>query len=302
MAWRMCAGTARRRPPLVCIDPKTGEIKAMVGGADYKKSQFNIAARGRRQPGSSFKAVVYSAAINDGSVKENTTVFDGPTNFGTKSNPYIPKDDGHYSYNHVTLREAMAQSINVPAVRVLQLITPQAAIRYARMMGIHSRLAPVPSLALGSSPVTPLEMASVYCTFPAGGNHPGAVCLDADDRCPRQCAGRRAADHRDACASEGDGRAARRHAARGRHRRHGGQGGGYAPRRARQDGHDAGPQRRLVRRLHARPGLRGLGRASHLQVEDLGPRLWRADGRERLGVHGLRPDLGAVHGPGIASL
>ncbi len=157
---------------LVCLDPKTGEIKAMVGGADYKKSQFNIATQARRQPGSSFKAVVYSAAINDGSVKENSTVLDAPTNFGTRKNPYIPKDDGPYSYQRKTLRQAMAMSINVPAVHVLVYIRPQTAIRYARMMGIHSPLDPVPSLALGSSGVTPLEMASVYSTFPAGGNHP----------------------------------------------------------------------------------------------------------------------------------
>lgn len=157
---------------LVCLDPKTGEIKTMVGGADYKKSQFNIAAQARRQPGSSFKAVVYAAAINDGSVKESTTVLDAPTNFGTARNPYIPKDDGRYSYSRKTLREAMAMSINVPAVRVIKLIGPQAAIRYARLMGVHSPLDPVLSLALGSSGVTPLEMASVYSTFPAGGNHP----------------------------------------------------------------------------------------------------------------------------------
>ena len=157
---------------LVCLDPKTGEIKAMVGGADYKKSQFNIATQGRRQPGSSFKAVVYSAAINDGSVKENTTVLDARTSFGGGSKPYIPKDDNGYSNRRVTLKEAMAQSINVPAVHVLAYIRPQTAIRYARMMGVHSLLAPVLSLALGSSGVTPLEMASVYSTFPAGGNHP----------------------------------------------------------------------------------------------------------------------------------
>ena len=157
---------------LVCLDPKTGEIKAMVGGADYKKSQFNIAAQGRRQPGSSFKAVVYSAAINDGSLKESSTVLDARTNFGTARNPYIPQDDNGYSDRRVTLKEAMAQSINVPAVHVLVYIRPQTAIRYARMMGIHSPLTPVPSLALGTSGVTPLEMASVYSTFPAGGNHP----------------------------------------------------------------------------------------------------------------------------------
>ena len=165
-------GDGPTQAALVCIDPKTGEIKAMVGGADYKKSQFNIAAQARRQPGSAFKAVVYSAAINDGSVREDTEVLDARTSFGGGSHPYTPRDDSGYSDRRVSLKEAMAMSINVPAVKVLHLIGPQAAIRYARMMGIHSPLAPVPSLALGSSTVTPLEMASVYCTFPAGGNHP----------------------------------------------------------------------------------------------------------------------------------
>ena len=165
-------GDGPTQSALVCLDPKTGEIKAMVGGADYKKSQFNIATQARRQPGSAFKAIVYSAAINDGSVVETSTVMDARRNFGTAHDPYYPKDDNGYSDRPRTIKDAMANSINVPAVRVLQLIGPQAAIRYARMMGVHSPLDPVPSLALGSSPVTPLEMASAYSTFPAGGNHP----------------------------------------------------------------------------------------------------------------------------------
>ena len=156
---------------LVCLDPETGEIKAMVGGTDYKKSQINYAVHGR-QPGSSFKAVVYSAAINDGSVKEDTTVLDARTTFGTGHGSYTPTDDTGYSDRRMTLREATAQSVNVVAVKVLHLIGPQAAIRYARMMGIHAPLDPVLSLALGSSPVSPLEMASAYSTFADGGNHP----------------------------------------------------------------------------------------------------------------------------------
>ena len=156
---------------LVCLDPQTGEIKAMVGGTDYKKSQVNYAVHGR-QPGSSFKAIVYSAAINDGSVKESTPVLDVRTTFGTGHGSYTPKDDGGYSDRYMDLREATAYSVNVVAVKVLHLIGPQAAIRYARMMGVHSHLAPVLSLALGSSPVSPLEMASAYSTIADGGNHP----------------------------------------------------------------------------------------------------------------------------------
>lgn len=158
---------------LVALDPKTGEIKAMVGGVDFKTTQTNYATHGR-QPGSSFKAVVYSAAINDGSVKETTRVYDAPVSFPSGNGGlWTPQDDTGYSYNHVDLRTAMAYSINVPAVRVLHLIGPQVAIRYARMMGVRpsTALDPVLSLALGSSPVSPLEMASVYSTFPDGGNH-----------------------------------------------------------------------------------------------------------------------------------
>ena len=156
---------------LVCLDPQTGEIKAMVGGTDYKHSQINYAVHGR-QPGSSFKAVVYSAAINDGSVKESTEVLDARTTFGTGHGSYTPTDDTRYSDRRMDLREATAQSVNVVAVKVLHLIGPPAAIRYARMMGIHAPLDPVLSLALGSSPVSPLEMASAYSTFADGGNHP----------------------------------------------------------------------------------------------------------------------------------
>ncbi len=158
---------------LVCLDPENGQIKAMVGGTDYKQSQVNYAVHGR-QPGSSFKAVVYAAAINDGSVKESTTVLDARTRFGQGHGSYTPHDDGAYSNREMDLREATARSVNVVAVKVLRLIGPPAAIRYARMMGVrpNTKLAPVLSLALGSSPVSPLEMASVYSTFPAGGNHP----------------------------------------------------------------------------------------------------------------------------------
>ncbi len=157
---------------LVALDPKTGEIKAMVGGVSYAKNQFNIAAYGRRQPGSSFKAVVYSAAIDSGVVTENTTVYDAPVSFSLGGKLWTPKDDNGYSYRRVGLREAMAQSINVPAVKVLKLLGPDTAVRYARVMGVESPLDPVLSLALGSSGVTPLEMADVYATIAAGGNHP----------------------------------------------------------------------------------------------------------------------------------
>jgi len=157
---------------LVALDPKTGEIKAMVGGTDYNKNQFNIVTQARRQPGSSFKAVVYSAAIDSHVVSENTTVLDAPVTYQTGGKPYTPRDDNGYSYRRRTLRDAMAQSVNVPAVKVLKEVGAQAVVRYARVMGVDSPLDPVLSLALGSSGVTPLEMADVYATIANGGNHP----------------------------------------------------------------------------------------------------------------------------------
>ena len=159
---------------LVALDPKNGEIKAMVGGVDYQKSQFNIAAYGRRQPGSTFKAIVYGAAIDSGIVVEQTRVYDAPVTYNVPgSPPWTPKDDTSYSYNHVDLRTAMAQSINVAAAKVMKQEGPPLVIRYAHLMGINpdTPLDPVLSLALGSNGVTPLEMASVYGTIADGGNH-----------------------------------------------------------------------------------------------------------------------------------
>ena len=157
---------------LVALDPKTGEIKAMVGGTDYAKNQFNIVTQARRQPGSSFKAVVYSAAIDSHVVSENTTVLDAPVTYQTGGKAYTPRDDNGYSYRRRTLRDAMAQSVNVPAVKVLKEVGAQSVVRYARLMGVDSPLDPVLSLALGSSGVTPMEMADVYATIANGGNHP----------------------------------------------------------------------------------------------------------------------------------
>lgn len=169
---------------LVCLDPKTGAIKAMVGGINYQKSQFNIAADGRRQPGSSFKAVLYSAAIDSGAVTEYTTALDAPTSYpmGPGQPPYIPKDDGPYTYRRMSLKEAVAYSVNTIAVHVLHHIGPALEIEYARRLGVQSPLDPVLSLALGSSAVTPLEMAGVYETFPDGGNHAiPAAWTEVDD-------------------------------------------------------------------------------------------------------------------------
>jgi len=113
-------------------------------------------------------------------VTEDSKVLDAPITFHLgPGDTWTPKDDSHYLGYRVSLREAMAQSINVPAVRVMSLVKPPTVVQYARLMGIKSPLDPVLSLALGSSAVTPLEMVEAYATFPNGGNHVEPISFTA---------------------------------------------------------------------------------------------------------------------------
>ncbi|MGC8710821.1 MAG: transglycosylase domain-containing protein [Leptodesmis sp.] len=146
---------------LVAIDPKTGEIRAMVGGNDSKKSgQFNRATQAQRQPGSSFKTIVYATAIaagfspNDGYL-DATYMVDG----------YKPKNASRKHYGWMSMRDAIAQSINVIAVKVLVDVGFEPTLRIAKAMGIKSKLLPTYSLALGTSEVNLLEMVNVYATL-----------------------------------------------------------------------------------------------------------------------------------------
>jgi len=154
---------------LVCLEPKTGYIRAMVGGMDFKASQFNRAVQAKRQPGSAFKVFVYTAAIANG-VRPDKTYSNGRISFkGVNGRIWSPKNyNGKYG-GRKTVRSAVALSVNVIAVRVLDEIGVNEAIKYARLMGITSPLEPYLSLALGSSVVTPLEMASAVGVLAAGG-------------------------------------------------------------------------------------------------------------------------------------
>ncbi|HEY3298188.1 MAG TPA: penicillin-binding protein 1A [Armatimonadota bacterium] len=158
---------------LVCIDPLTGQIKAMVGGVtdDFKTNQYNRAVSSRRQPGSSFKAFVYTAAIDNGydpDYRISNSRISFPMGNGKK---WTPRNfDGRYGGTR-SIRQAVAMSINIPAVRMAQMLGVDKVITYARMLGIKSPLTSNLSLALGSSGVTPLELCSAYGTFPARGIH-----------------------------------------------------------------------------------------------------------------------------------
>jgi penicillin-binding protein 1A len=150
---------------LVAIDPASGEIKALVGGADYRKSQFNRAVNARRQPGSSFKPFVYAAAMDNG-VSPLDKITDGPVRLTNEDGvAWSPKDYDNRFIGQTTVVNAFAQSLNTPAVKLSQAAGIPMVADVARSCGIRSPLKEVPALALGASEVTPLELTAAYSVF-----------------------------------------------------------------------------------------------------------------------------------------
>jgi len=142
-----------------------GGIRALVGGKDYGESQFNRAVKARRQPGSAFKPFVYLAALEHGMTPDSVAV-DQPITIGG----WAPKNDNGQYLGEITLRRALAQSVNTVAVRLNQDVGRGRTIEVAQRLGIKSELREGPSLALGTSEVTLLEMAGAYVAFSNGGS------------------------------------------------------------------------------------------------------------------------------------
>jgi len=166
-------GIGASQGALVAIRPSTGEVLAMVGGAGGFSlgNQFNRAWQARRQPGSGFKVYVYTAAI-DGGMPPTTIVADSPVSYPMgDGTTWSPRDDDGRFFGPITLRYALAQSRNVVAVKLAQQIGIDRVIEYAKRMGIKSPLDANLSLALGTSVVSPLEMASAYGTLADAGIH-----------------------------------------------------------------------------------------------------------------------------------
>jgi len=166
------AEKARLQAGFVAIDPATGEIKAWVGSRDFKTDQYDHVAQARRQPGSTFKAFVYGAALEQGMspYKRFTdraveiTLPDGSV--------WRPSDLAEPSGRPMTAREGLIHSKNTITAQIMQEVGPAKTADLARRMGIQrSKLDEVPALALGASPVTPLEMVSAYSTLAAGGEY-----------------------------------------------------------------------------------------------------------------------------------
>lgn len=154
---------------LIAMDIKRGRVKAMVGGSDFWRNQFNRATHALRQPGSAFKPFVYLAAIEQG-MKADDFILDAPISLkgARPGHPWIPKNyDGKY-YGKVTLKTALAKSLNAATIRLADKTGVDDIIMTAQRLGVKSNLQPYLSIALGSSDVTLLDMVSAYGTFAAG--------------------------------------------------------------------------------------------------------------------------------------
>ncbi|HEY9794938.1 MAG TPA: penicillin-binding protein 1A [Leptolyngbyaceae cyanobacterium] len=156
---------------LASVDPRTHFVKALVGGVNYDKSQFNRALQSRRQPGSSFKPFVYYTAFATGKYSPESTVIDGPVSYRDGSGWYSPRNYGGGYSGAVSIRTALMKSANVPAVKLGRAVGLDKVIETCRTLGIKSPMEPVTSLPLGAIGMTPLEMAGAYATFASTGWH-----------------------------------------------------------------------------------------------------------------------------------
>ncbi|MBZ5537400.1 MAG: PBP1A family penicillin-binding protein [Acidobacteriia bacterium] len=153
---------------LLALEPQTGEVKAMVGGYDFETSKFNHATQAARQVGSSFKPYVYSTALLEG-MKPDDTVLDAPVSFPSGGGLYSPHNyDGKFE-GVITLRKALAESRNVPAVRVAAKVGIKNVIETAKKFGITSKMEPYLPTALGAADITLWEQVSAFSTFPNDG-------------------------------------------------------------------------------------------------------------------------------------
>jgi penicillin-binding protein 1A len=188
--------TAKVQGSLVALDPRTGEIRAMVGGREFKESQFNRVTQAQRQPGSAFKPFVWAAAMDD-DMTEATIVDDDRVGFYNDGSDWklldsatdaysislatapfppdqawVPLNWDHKYFGPVTLRTGIALSRNLVSIRLADHFTPKAVVEYAQRCGIKSPLQAVLSIALGTEQVNLLELTGAYCTFANGGIRP----------------------------------------------------------------------------------------------------------------------------------
>lgn len=168
------AGTVEQAPEVegavLAIHNRTGRILAMVGGRSFERSKFNRVLQAHRQLGSTFKAIVYTTAIDRG-FTPTSTLIDTPVSYsaGAGQPPYAPQNYDHKFEGPITLRRALEQSRNVPTVRLMEALGPKSVGQYAARLGFASPVQPYLSSALGSSEATLLEVTSAFSVFPNQG-------------------------------------------------------------------------------------------------------------------------------------
>ncbi len=153
---------------LIAIDNVSGEIKAMVGGRDFNESKFNRVTQALRQTGSSFKPFVYTAAIDQGASPDDP-ILDAPVTFQSASGPYSPHNYDDRYEGMITLRRALAQSRNIPALKLADGLGMKVVIDYAHRFGITSNIPAYLPVAVGAAEVTPFEQTAAYSVFPNDG-------------------------------------------------------------------------------------------------------------------------------------
>ena len=154
---------------LVAVDPKTGEMVAMVGGRSYGQTRFNRAVDAKRQPGSAFKPFVLLAALSGGNRTLSTMVSGEPISLPTPEGIWTPTNFEDKKYGKITIRKTIEDSVNTATTRLADDVGFKEVLKTARLAGITSPLLPVPSLALGSFEVRPMELAYAYTTIASGG-------------------------------------------------------------------------------------------------------------------------------------
>ena len=155
---------------LIALQVDSGAILAMVGGKDYYESSYNRATMAKRQPGSAFKPIIYALAVENG-FSQNQMVLDAPVAFRNNASEEVwqPQNFSRTYSGEITFRKALANSKNIPAVRLIQMLGPSAVVQFAHTMGISSGLPPELSLALGTAEVSLLDLTGTYSVFPNKG-------------------------------------------------------------------------------------------------------------------------------------
>ena len=174
----------RLQAALVCIDPNSGSILAMVGGRGYRESEFNRAVYAARLAGSGFKPFVYMAALESGAFTAKSVLIDQEVSFDIPgSRDWSPDNFSETHLGPVVLKKALAQSINVIAAQLIDRVGPNRVVEVAKKLGIRSPLTANLSLALGTSPVTTIDMATAFATLANEGTYyPPVVVTRVEDR------------------------------------------------------------------------------------------------------------------------